>query len=86
MRRICLVITLIAAGCATFAQLTVKPTFESCGLYYTYTVNVENKVYYKESTQSLWNNAFSLVFDSVKNEFRGSLVRMKENTDYDVKI
>lgn len=70
----------------SFAQLTIKPTFESCGLYLTYTVDVENRVYYKESAKSEWQNAYPLVFDNVKNEFRGSIVRLSEDENYDVKV
>lgn len=84
--RTCLIIFSLIMCNTTFAQLTAKPTFESCGLYYTYTVNVANKVYYKTSAESEWLPAYSMVFDSLKNEFRGSLVRLKENTDYDVKL
>lgn len=69
-----------------FAQLTVKPTFESCGLYVKYTVDVENKVYYKETAENKWLDAYPLIFDNVKNEFRGSVVRLKENVVYDVKV
>lgn len=86
MRKACLLLFSLVIYTITFAQLTAKPTFESCGLYYAYTVNVENKVYYKTSTESEWLPALSMVFDSVKNEFRGSLVRLKENTDYNVKL
>ena len=82
-----LVIALLIFCNAMFAQtLTIRPTFESCGLYMPYTVDIENKVYYKETTQEEWLEAFPLQFDSKKEEFRGSIVRLKEATDYDVKV
>lgn len=86
IRRTCLIIFSLVTCNILFGQLTAKPTFESCGLYYTYTVNVTNQVFYKESAKSEWLPAYSMVFDSLKNEYRGSLVRLKENTNYDVKV
>lgn len=86
IRKVCLTVFCIMACHYVSAQITARPTFESCGLYYSYTVDVVNKVYYKEISDSKWKEGFSLVFDSSKNEFRGSLARLKENTDYDVKL
>jgi len=47
---------------------------------------MENRVYYKETSEDEWLKGYPLIFDGIKNEFRGSLVRLKENTEYNVKL
>lgn len=85
-RKIHLMVAMLAITNMLFAQFTAKPTFESCGLYLSYTVDVVNKVYYKEAAKSEWLEGYPLVFDKARNEFRGSIVRLNEDENYDVKV
>lgn len=64
----------------------VEPTFESCSYYVSCSRDTECKVSYKKSGTLDWNEAFAPYYDDSLQECRGSLVRLSENTSYDIKI
>lgn len=67
------------------AALDLKPTFESCSVYLPYENNVECKISFKKTSEFTWHSAYTPIYDIGKKEFRVSLVRLSENTDYQVK-
>lgn len=87
---------LVALGLKSSGAVKLVPTFENCSFYYTYsgTVvpdkswNTDNicRVYFKKKTDQKWQKAFPPVFDNSKNEFRGSIVYLTEDTEYDFKL
>jgi len=68
-----------------FAQLTTKPTFCSCSVYLPYTNDFQCKIFFKKTCDKSWIESFSPVYDNEKKEFRGSIVKLDENTQYDIK-
>jgi hypothetical protein len=84
-----IIIFSIICSISSYANLVVKPTFESCSLYLSYSVGgnetVECKVFYKSKTDNDWLPAYEPIYDDTRKEFRGSLVRLQENTAYKVK-
>lgn len=64
----------------------VEPTFESCSYYVPCGRDTECKVSYRKSGALDWNEAFAPYYDDSLQECRGSLVRLLENTSYDIKI
>lgn len=69
----------------SYAALDLKPTFESCSVYLPYENKVDCRVSYKKASESTWHSAYTPIYDIGKKEFRVSLVRLSENTDYQVK-
>lgn len=71
---------------AATGALTTYPTFESCGIYLPYSDAAnECRIFYKKSSESTWKTGYPAVFDTEAKEFRGSIVRLSENTTYKVK-
>jgi hypothetical protein len=82
--------TLLVACCllfcpAIYAELTLTPTFESCSVYLPYETALDCRISYKKTNESTWHQAYTPIYDIGKKEFRVSLVRLSENTDYQVK-
>ncbi|GHU69706.1 hypothetical protein FACS189413_09010 [Bacteroidia bacterium] len=69
-----------------FAQLTAVPTFESCGYSMPFSSETDNKVFFKEAGESTWHEGFPAVYDATNKEFRGSIVRLLENTNYNLRF
>ncbi|GHU67723.1 hypothetical protein FACS189413_03040 [Bacteroidia bacterium] len=65
--------------------IQVRPTFESCGYYLSNEQVDECRVSFRQSGETQWHPAYTPVYDSIKSEYRGSIVRLKENTEYRVK-
>ena len=93
MTRHLVALLFILAGCQlTFpanAQTTITPTFESMGIDWTPPGGVAGQAYATFApvgsgatpTQSL-----DLVFDAASGEYRGSLLFLSPNTDYDITL
>ena len=64
----------------------VEPTFESCSYYVPCSRDTECKVSYRKSGTQDWYESFAPYYDDSLQECRGSLVRLLENTSYDIKI
>ncbi len=63
------------------------PTFESLGLYY----NCETEtgrcpVYYRVAGTAKWREGYPLVYDQRLNQYRGSLVGLRPNTQYEIRL
>ena len=71
---------------AAVGNLTTYPTFESCGIYLPYSDPADEcRVFFRKNNESNWTAGYPPVFDTEAKEFRGSLVRLSENTIYKVK-
>lgn len=65
---------------------TVAPTFESCSYYVPCERGTECKVSFRKRGTADWHEAFAPYYDDSLKECRGSLVRLSENTAYDLRI
>ena len=71
---------------ASTSRIKVKPTFESCSVYLpSDEKGAECTLFYKKKGESIWHKGFPPVYNEENKEFRGSLVWLEENTDYEVK-
>lgn len=71
---------------AAIGPLTAYPTFESCGIYLPYSDTADEcRILFKKNSDNDWNTGYPAVFDKEAKEFRGSIVRLSENTSYKVK-
>jgi hypothetical protein len=62
-------------------------TFECLGLYYPSSAERgECKVQYREQDQPSWREALPLVYDSREQQYRGSLVNLKPDTAYLIRL
>ena len=64
----------------------VCPTFESCSYYVPCDKETECHVQYRKSGEARWNEAFTPYYDKHLLEFRGSLVRLSEDTSYEIQV
>ena len=76
----------LISSTSTFAYFTAIPTFKSCGLYIPYDSEVECRIFFKKQTESEWKNTYPPIYDQQSKEFRVSIVKLSENTFYDIKI
>jgi len=66
---------------------TAVPTFESLGLYYTRAQAAEPcNVKYRVAGTSAWKEGYPLVYDQREKQYRGSLVNLKPDTAYDIRL
>jgi hypothetical protein len=63
------------------------PTFESLGLYYTRAMaSGVCSVKYRTAGASTWREGYPLVYDQREKQYRGSLVGLKPDTSYDIRL
>lgn len=75
-----------ATGSSTPAAV---PTFESAGVYWSPAggaLSNECQVTYRKVGTTPWLNALPLYYDARNNEYRGSVVSLKPNTSYEIKL
>jgi len=65
-------------------KLTLTSTFENIGFYINAPEKTECKVSYREKGGE-WKDAYTPFYDNRSFQFRGSIVGLKENTEYEVK-
>jgi hypothetical protein len=68
---------------------TAVPTFECIGLYWKPADGAENKicpVNYRAAGIKKWREAYPLWFDKRNREYRGSIVHLKSNTNYEIEL
>lgn len=69
----------------TGGELLLVPTFENIGYYIDVdSAEYECEIYYRKNGEE-WKKAFEPYFDKYNNQFRGSIVGLEENTEYEVK-
>lgn len=63
------------------------PTFECLGLYFPCADDRgECKVHYRPADEQTWRQALPLTYDSVRKEYRGSLIGLKSDAEYVVRL
>lgn len=63
------------------------PTFESLGLYFDQAAPAPScKVQYREAKVSNWREGYPLVYDQREHQWRGSLVLLKPDTAYSIRL
>ncbi|MBR1878229.1 MAG: hypothetical protein IJ814_04390 [Paludibacteraceae bacterium] len=85
----------LAASVAA-ATLEVYPTFENCSYYFTpdaactvapsWATDSLVRVRYRAAGTEEWQTAFRPVYDESRQQFRGSLFHLTEDTDYEVSV
>lgn len=67
-------------------QITLVPGFETISVYLPGEgAGSSVQLYYRTSGTSTWKSAYTPVYDAATNQFRGSIVKLAEDTSYDVK-
>jgi hypothetical protein len=80
---------LLAGACQLQAasEAWAVPTFESLGLYYNRAAaKSECAVHYRPAGASAWRQGYPLVYDRREGQYRGSLVGLKPDTAYDIRL
>jgi hypothetical protein len=63
------------------------PTFESLGLYYDRAPAPDGcRVSYRAAGVAEWRAGYPLVYDAREKQYRGSLVLLKPDTSYDIRL
>src|ERR1035438_10842140 len=72
---------------AADASPRAVPTFESLGLYYDRAPAPDPcRVQYRAAGESTWRDGYPLVYDAREKQYRGSLVGLKPDTAYDIRL
>lgn len=74
----------LPAGAAAVKPKAV-PSFCSSSIYLSAPRGSECRLSFREEGESEWKKAYTPIYDTIAREFRGSIVRLKENTPYEVK-
>ena len=82
MKRIVFLLWLGCWSVIAGAQLKTVPSFAACSVYYPSVKGLLCRVSYKEAGGAAWLPAIDPVYDPVLQEYRVSIVRLKENTAY----
>ena len=88
-RRFALSLLLFTAAAARAEGPAARavPTFESLGLYYDTPVAPAGcTVRYRPAGAGAWREGYPLVYDAREHQYRGSLVGLKANTAYDIRL
>ncbi|MGM0506534.1 MAG: right-handed parallel beta-helix repeat-containing protein [Bacteroidota bacterium] len=64
----------------------VVSTFESAGIYWVTSEAESSEVRYREAGQRSWNQGLDLVYDPRDEQFRGSIVGLEPDTEYEVEL
>lgn len=82
-----LIVFLLAPAAQAQPKAWAEATFESLGLYFNLAATPSNcQVQYKESTAAEWRDGHYLVYDAREKQCRGSLVLLKPDTGYDIRL
>ena len=81
-----LLIALACVAIASGADTWAVPTFESLGLYHNRATPYKEaaRVYYRSAGD--WREGHPLVYDSREKQYRGSLVLLKPDTEYQIRL
>lgn len=67
-------------------NLYAATTYECAGIYYKTTEAGPCKIRYKEVKEGTWKPGLDLVYDSRDGEYRGSIVALKPDTEYEAEL
>jgi hypothetical protein len=86
MRSIPLIV-LLTAGCLWAENPRAVSTFESIGLYYDRQEAPSGcRVRYRAAGGAEWKEGYPLVYDARVKQYRGSLVQLKPDTEYEIRL
>ena len=69
------------------ARPSAVPTFESLGLYWNRSqAPGECRVRYRAAGGGQWRDGYPLVYDAREKQYRGSLVELNADTEYEVEL
>ena len=87
---ILVVVSLVKATpgvCAAGAKAYAVPTFESLGLYYDRSVTQDScAVHYRAAGAIEWREGYPCVYDARGRQYRGSLVQLRPDTLYEIRL
>ena len=66
-------------------SLVLVPTYENISYYIDYDTATKCEVTYRKSTDTAWRKAYEPFNDTIEKQFRGSIVKLEDNTEYEVK-
>ncbi|MBI5689612.1 MAG: right-handed parallel beta-helix repeat-containing protein [Verrucomicrobia bacterium] len=69
-----------------FAETSAIPTFECLGLYHSGSGAETCQVHYRAAGEAEWRPALDLVYDARNQEHRGSIVGLRPDTAYEVRL
>ncbi|MCB1121020.1 MAG: hypothetical protein KJT03_05695 [Verrucomicrobiae bacterium] len=61
-------------------------TFECAGLYWKTPLAGPGKVRYRQLHDGSWKPGLDMVYDAKRGEYRGSIIRLQPDTDYEVEL
>lgn len=65
--------------------MTLVSTYENISYYIDYDDAAKCEVSYRKFTDTKWRKAYEPFNDTVEKQFRGSIVKLEDNTEYEVK-
>lgn len=70
------------------SELSAVPLFQTCSLYLDRKdkISERHQIWFREQGSTQWQKGFPLVRSVDHKQLKGSLVNLKENTDYEVKL
>ena len=73
------------SGTKTNGELLAIPTYENAGLYIDTELDnmSECEFYYRKSGEQKWSKGYKPYFDKQINQFRGSIVNLSSDTEYE---
>ena len=87
-----LLLALAASAAVLLAQPAPEawavPTFESLGVYYNQAAPAKAPctIRYRAAGASDWRDGYPLVYDAREHQYRGSLVLLKPDTAYEIRL
>src|SRR5690348_3049354 len=83
----CMLFTVGGVLRAAGPEAWAVPTFESLGLYYNRAMASRGcQVRYRPANTTQWREGYPLVYDPRERQYRGSLVGLKPDTLYDIRL
>jgi len=87
MRHLIVLMLSLFALCCIASELEFRPTFESCGVYFKTSQLRSCNISYRQLGDEEWLPTFEPVFNrDYEANYRTSIVNLRENTEYEVKI
>ena len=81
-----LMFVLLFSSPALSGDIVTVSTFECTSIYFKSVQRGDCKVFYKQFSEDKWNQALDLVFDERDEEYRGSIVDLQTNTEYNIRL
>lgn len=98
MKKIDLIFTLVLFILLSFNSLSAQEsigndqnpyavgTYESAGIYWSTPESEDCTLRYKETAEESWKQGLDLVYDTRDGEYRGSIIGLQPDTEYEVEL